>query len=53
MERKNGGYKIPDAGKSKYAGKGAYLSNAVKFKAEEDVCFEYDPGLAFIKDVKV
>ena len=53
MERKNGEYKIPEAGKSKYAGKGAYLSNAVKFKAEEDVCLEYDAGLAFVKNVKV
>lgn len=51
-EKKADGFAIPPAGTSRYAGKGAYPSQAKK-KAEEVLCFEYDPGLTFIKRVKV
>lgn len=46
------GFAVPDAGHSKYAGKGAYPKGKVQ-KADETLCFSYDPGLVFIKNVKV
>jgi len=51
-ENSSAGMKIPVAGHSKYAGRGAY-SSAKQQKAEEELCFSYDPGLVFIKDVKI
>ncbi|MBE6708863.1 MAG: hypothetical protein E7578_06435 [Ruminococcaceae bacterium] len=48
----NGGFAIPPAHSGKYAGKGAYTAANSK-KAAEELCFSYDPGLAFVKNVQV
>jgi len=45
-----GGMRIPPAG-GHYAGKGAYKGKNIK--VEEELCFSYDPHLAFIEDVQV
>ena len=47
------GYKIPDSGRSKYAGKGAYLADAIRYKAEEETLLKYRSELSFIGDVTV
>ncbi len=48
-----GGMKIPSASLHRYAGKGAYTAANKNKKAEEELCFSYDPGLVFIKNVQV
>ena len=47
------GYAIPAGHRGKYAGKGAYRQDSAGQKADEKLCFEYDPGLAFVNKVSV
>lgn len=52
-ERRQNGYTIPQSTRGKYSGKGAYRPESMRQKADETLCFEYDPGLAFINKVGV
>lgn len=48
-----GGVAIPPKNSGRYQGKGAYPAREKNKKAEEELCFSYDPGLVFIKNVKI